>query len=203
MKAETEDLRLARQVAAGNEGALERFYALHADPLFAFILHRLDGSRPDAEDAWQETLMAALHGIGSYEGDSRLFTWLCGIARHKIADLRRRGARGESLASLGGRDLSALVDTGPLPEEIVMQRAVRSRVVEALGLLPPDYRAALIARYADHETVGEVARRIGKGYKATESLLSRAKAALRVALDTLDADREPGSGVEATRGRVR
>jgi RNA polymerase sigma-70 factor (ECF subfamily) len=70
----------------------------------------------------------------------------------------------------------------PLPEEVLSQKATCLRVVEVLGQLPPDYRAALSARYADGSSVEEVARLLAKSYKATESLLSRARAAFRAAL---------------------
>jgi DNA-directed RNA polymerase specialized sigma24 family protein len=59
-------------------------------------------------------------------------------------------------------------------------------VVEALGLLPTDYRMALIARYADERSVDEVARLLGRTYKATESLLSRARAAFQETLARLE-----------------
>jgi RNA polymerase sigma factor (sigma-70 family) len=74
------------------------------------------------------------------------------------------------------------MDKGPLPEELLRQNATRARVVAALTELPTDYREALIARYADSCPVAEVAQRLGRTYKATESLLSRAKAALREVL---------------------
>ena len=68
------------------------------------------------------------------------------------------------------------------PEELLRERATCLRVVEVLGLLPLDYRRALVARYADGQSVEEVARLLGRSYKATESVLSRAKEAFRLAL---------------------
>ncbi len=178
------DLTLARRVAAGDEAALEALYARYADPLFAFIYHRMGDSRSEAEEVWQETLLAAFQSLGAYRGQSRLFTWLCGIARHKLADhYRHRGRKpAESLAVALAQEWDLLVDTAPLPEELLAQRATRARVVEALGALPADYRAALVARYADEHSVDQVARLLGKTYKATESLLARARAAFRAAL---------------------
>lgn len=178
-----QDLDLARRVAAGDEAALRVLYARHADLLFAFITHRLDGARPDAEEVWQDTLLAAIEKLSTYRGQSRLFTWLCGIARHKIADhIRRRGReRGETFSALPPDQLARLMDAGPLPEELLLRCDVRVRVIEALAALPEEYRAALVARYADGQSVTEVAQRLGRTYKATESLLSRARGAFRAA----------------------
>ena len=55
-----DDLTLARQVTDGDETAIEAFYARYADSLFAFIYHHIDESHPDAEDVWQDTLLAAI-----------------------------------------------------------------------------------------------------------------------------------------------
>jgi RNA polymerase sigma factor (sigma-70 family) len=184
----TDDLTLAQQVAAGNEAALEAFYARYADSLFAFIYHHLSESRLDAEDVWQDTLLAALHALPAYRGQSRLFTWLCGVARHKIVDHLRRRGRGATdvFSDVPEGQLSTLITSEALPEETVMRRATRIRVVEALGLLPEDYQTALIARYADERSVSEVAQMLGRTYKATESLLSRARTALQEALARLE-----------------
>jgi RNA polymerase sigma-70 factor (ECF subfamily) len=189
--ASTEDLGLAKRVATGDETALAIFYRRYADLLYAFIYHLLGGSRSDAEDVWQDTLLAALHSLPSYRGECRLPTWLCGIARHKIADHFRRQGRAATdvFSDVSEVRLSALLSSAPLPEEVVMRQATRVRVVEALALLNEDYRTALVARYTDERAVGEVAQMLGRTYKATESLLSRARAAFRVRLAALEEER--------------
>lgn len=179
-----EDLRIAREVAAGSDRALRDFFERHADALFAFIAHRSEASREDVEDLWQECLIAALAAIHTYRGDSALFTWLCGIARHKIADRARApGTRCEQPLEPGARPLADAIDTGPLPEDLLQRADTRTAVVEALMTLPDAYRRALVARYVDEQPVAQVAVMLGHGYKATESLLSRAREALRRALD--------------------
>jgi RNA polymerase sigma-70 factor (ECF subfamily) len=186
------DLALANQIVDGDEAALAAFYALHADPLFAFIYHRMDGARLDAEDIWQEALLSAVRALPTYRGQCRLFTWLCSIARHKIADhFRRRGWwLTDAFSDLPDWRLASLVSLSPLPEEIVTGRATRARVVQALALLPEEYQKALVARYADEHSVSEVAQMLNRTYKATESLLSRARVALRDALASPEEEQE-------------
>jgi RNA polymerase sigma-70 factor (ECF subfamily) len=186
---DADDLSLASRVAEGDPCALETLYARYADSLFAFVYHRLEGSRPDAEEVWQDTWAAALGSLPTYCGRSRLFTWLCAIARRKIADrLRRRGLRAATFSELSPSQLAALWDAGPLPDEILARKATRVRVVEALAMLRQEYRLALVARYADQRSVGEVAKLLDKTYKATESLLVRARTAFRAAF--LHGDKE-------------
>ncbi len=175
-----DDLRLARCAGAGDEQALNRIYELYADSLFAFIYHYLGGNRIDAEEIWQDTWWAAFRSIGKYSGKSRLFTWLCGIARHKLMDHYRCRYSGiQPSVEIYNECLDELIDTGPLPEQVVMNNATRACVVEALTLLPVDQYTALLSRYVEGRSVEEIARLLGKSYKATESLLSRARAAFR------------------------
>jgi RNA polymerase sigma factor (sigma-70 family) len=79
-------------------------------------------------------------------------------------------------------ELTGLMDDGIVTEEILRQKATRLRVVEAVGELPADYRSALVARYADGQTVELIAQLQGKSYKAAEATLSRAREAFRKAL---------------------
>lgn len=178
-----EDFALARQVTDGDQAALTTLYTRYADTLFAFIYHRLpDTPRPDVEEIWQETWLAAIRSIHTYRGQSQLSTWLCGLARHKIADYcRKRGRQAQIFSDTPLENIGGLVESGPFPEAILARREVRARVAQVLMALPDEYRLALVARYVDDCGVAEIARRLGKPYKAAESLLSRAKMAFRAA----------------------
>jgi RNA polymerase sigma-70 factor, ECF subfamily len=178
-----DDLTLAEHASAGDRAALESLYARYADPLYAFICHHLSGRTADVEDIWQDTLLAAVRSLSKYRGSSRLFTWLCGIARHKIADyLRCLGQSPVVISEVPSQQLAAMIDKGALPEESLMKLDTRVAVVAAMGALPENYRIALVVRYANQGTVADVAQSIGKTYKATESLLCRARVAFRAAL---------------------
>ena len=60
--------------------------------LLSFAARRL-GNREQAEDAVQETLLAALEGMERFGGASSLGTWLTGILKHKIVDAMRAWSR--------------------------------------------------------------------------------------------------------------
>jgi RNA polymerase sigma-70 factor (ECF subfamily) len=174
------DVNLAARVAQGDAGAFDEFYDRHADMVFAFIFHSLNGARADAEEIWQDTFVAAVRALPGYRGESRLTSWLCGIARRKVADfLRRRGGVAGLATTVPPERLLELMDSGPLPDAVLRESAVRARIMGALAELPAVYRDALVGRYVDGRTVDELAQRLGRSYKATESLLSRGRAALR------------------------
>jgi RNA polymerase sigma-70 factor (ECF subfamily) len=60
-----------------------------------------------AEDAVQETLLAALEGGARFAGKSALRTWLTGILKHKIVDQLRRQTREQPYANDGGDEASS------------------------------------------------------------------------------------------------
>lgn len=64
-----------------------------------------------AEDAVQETLLAAVEGAARFSGKSSLRTWLTGILKHKIIDQLRRAGREQPLAAPGDeRAESEIID---------------------------------------------------------------------------------------------
>ena len=134
-----------------------------------------------AEDVRQETLLAAASSIRNYRREAPLFGWLCAIARRKAADeLRRRGRMADPLPEETGHErLREFLEGEPLPEEWMERAERQAQVVEALWSLPQEYRSLLVARYAEGTDVETLARLSGRSYKAADSMLSRARAALR------------------------
>jgi len=55
--------------------------------------YRMLGSLEDAEDALQDTLLAAWRGLGAFEGRASLRTWLYQVATRRCLDARRAAAR--------------------------------------------------------------------------------------------------------------
>jgi RNA polymerase sigma-70 factor (ECF subfamily) len=171
----------AGQVAAGDERAFREFYERYADPLYLFTYHLLDGKKEDAEEVWQDALVAAVNGISRYRGECRLFSWLCAIARRKAIDHYRRNGRTAAQLTMDLPEALELPDDALLPEEALANRAVRARVVEILESLPAEYREGLTERYIHCLSVEEKSTHLQKSYKATESLLSRARQAFKEA----------------------
>jgi len=77
----------------------ERWVELHGDYLFKYALMRLrDAAR--AEDAVQETFLAALKGGKSFAGRSAEKSWLVGILKNKICDYYRKAGRETSFTDM-------------------------------------------------------------------------------------------------------
>jgi RNA polymerase sigma-70 factor (ECF subfamily) len=87
---------------SGNSRCLtspEEWLSKHGDYLFRFAMVKLHDEHL-AEDAVQETLLAALQGQNNFAGDAAERTWLVGILKHKIVDLIRKKMREPTLVNV-------------------------------------------------------------------------------------------------------
>lgn len=83
---------LLKRPAKAPEPLTDAALAIHRPVLFRYALLQLRDNT-QAEDAVQETLLAALQSASEFKGGSALRTWLIGILKHKIADHWRRSNR--------------------------------------------------------------------------------------------------------------
>jgi RNA polymerase sigma-70 factor (ECF subfamily) len=86
-----EEKQLIVDVLAGDEGAKTRLVAEHRQKLYRVCVHCLGYQDSEAEDALQETFMAAFEGLIRFEGRSSLNTWLSNICANRcFLRLRKR-----------------------------------------------------------------------------------------------------------------
>jgi RNA polymerase sigma-70 factor (ECF subfamily) len=177
-----DDLTLRDRVLLGDRAAAETFFERHLDALYEFVHYRAGGNRALTEDVVQDTLLVALEKLESFDGRSTLHTWLCGIAKNKLRMHRRRRRPQliEDILEEADVEIDAIlaeVDRTELPEWVLERQETQELVGATLSSLPPDYRSALVEKYIEGLSVEEMARRRGKGFKAQESTLQRARLA--------------------------
>ena len=167
----------------------------HQKRLHAYC-YRMLGSVHDADDAVQETLLAAWRGLGTFEGRSSLRSWLYRIATHaclRLAAGRRRtlhhGSPRTSPDDLG-RPVAEpvwlepypeteLADETADPEALYQEReSVELAFVAALQHLPASQRAVLILREVLQFSAAEVAGALDCSVAAVNSSLQRARKAM-------------------------
>jgi len=170
---------------AGDECAFEAFFEGHFPRLFRFALARLDGRAAVAEDVVQATLCRAIDKLHTYRAEAALFTWLCTLCRHEIADhFRREGAGVEVALVEDAPEVRAVLDSlgaasSDHPECAVRRRELARLVHVVLDALPARYADVLEWKYLMDLPVNEIARRLDVGPKAAESMLTRARHAFR------------------------
>lgn len=155
-------------------------YPLALPQVYGYLLPRC-GSVALAEDLTAETFMAAVAACREGGPPELTVAWLVGVARHKLVDHWRRVAR--ERRSLEAAEAEADCSDDPWGEFFDAEAAHA-----ALARLSAHHRVALTLRYLDGLPVAEVAAHVGRSLHATETLLARARAALRRAY------REAGHG---------
>src|ERR1700686_1018856 len=74
------------EVAFATDGAFESWYRRTVPRVYSYLLARCGNDPTLAEELTQQTFIAAIGRRSRYDGRSDTVTWLCGIARHKLAD---------------------------------------------------------------------------------------------------------------------
>ena len=198
--AHTHDERgLLAAARAGDEGAFERLVTPHRRELHAHC-YRMLGSLQDAEDALQETLLAAWRGLGGFEGRSSLRTWLYRIATraslrlaerrppraltsdagpawsdiHELGEFRERDARWIEPYPTGPGSPADGSDGDPA-ERVLRHENVELAFVAALQRLPANQRAALILREVLDLPAADVAAALDTSVASINSALQRAR----------------------------
>ncbi len=169
--------------------------------------YRMLGSFDDADDAVQETLLAAWRGLATFQARASVRTWLYRVATNTCLNLVRTATRRPQMteplpatalpatapAPTGSEKvtwlqpypdllLDALPDDAPGPDVRVEQNeAISLAFVTALQLLSPRARAVLILRDVLGFSAREVAGTLDSTEEAVAMTLSRARASLRAA----------------------
>jgi len=152
--------------------------------------------RHAAEDAVQETLLAALAGESGFAGRSNLRTWLTGILKHKIVDAVRRASRDGVAPDPGDEaDLDALLydrrghwaeppAAWPDPDASLEQAQFFAVLELCLERLPAKTAQAFMMREHLGFETADICKELGVTPTHCWVLLYRARAALRECLQT-------------------
>ena len=174
--------------------------------------YRLLGSFQDAEDALQETLLAAWRGLAAFEDRASLRTWLYRIATNRCLNerrsARRQPAKSFSVPGVAPPEptrlgevtwlepfpdalLEGAIDVPIGPEARYLQtESISLAFVKALQVLPPRQLAVLVLRDVLGFRASEVAGMLDATVESVNSALKRARAGL-------ERQRPPAAGREA------
>jgi len=168
----------------------------HRPYLLRFALLQLR-DRSTAEDAVQDTLLAAIQGAARFAGQSSVRTWLVGILKHKIIDSIRKTSRERPLesgiADDGGEDLDAFFsDDGHFteppeswasPERSLEERRFFEALERCLQALPKSTATAFTMRELMGLETEEICKELGISTSNCWVMLYRARMGLRACLE--------------------
>ncbi len=196
---ELTEASLITQARAGNGDAFAELTGPYRRELQVHC-YRMLGSLQDAEDAVQDTLLAAWQGLGDFEERASVRTWLYRIATNRCLNARRTASRRPAIdwnipgveppepSRLGEVPwLEPLPDTvlagaggvSPSPEARYEQaESISLAFVAACQVLPPRQVAVLILRDVLGFRAAEVAGMLDSTVESVNSALKRARASL-------------------------
>lgn len=167
------DAELAAAIAAGDAEAFEQLVRKYERPVLSTI-YRYVGDRVAAEDIAQEVFLKVWRRAKSFGGRSSFSTWLYRVVVNQCLNFRRKRARAKSVPL----DESLMQRDPDLDEQLDGERkaaAVRAAVDE----LPGRQRMALILSTFEGRSYREIAEIMKTSTSSVESLIFRARRALR------------------------
>jgi RNA polymerase sigma-70 factor (ECF subfamily) len=173
------DEELLIRIADGDPAASRALVARKL-PRILGLAQRMLGDKAEAEDVAQEAFLRVWRQAPKWRpGEARFDTWLHRVSLNLCYDrLRRR-------REISTDDAPEVVDDGPAPDRGLEAEDTGRRVGQALAKLPDRQREAVVLCHYQELGNIEAAAVMGVTVEALESLLSRGRRSLRVALADL------------------
>jgi RNA polymerase sigma-70 factor, ECF subfamily len=178
---------LATRLRAGDMEAIEELFYAYFERLFSFIYQDVGKNRLIAEDILQDTFLNAIKSARNFKGNSHVYTWLVGIAHHKISDYYRRIKREHRHLTLSyddySEDLFRVSENSAYTENIVESTEAKLVVEQVLQKLPLHYRQVLLLKYIEDLPMADISRILNRSVKSVDGLLHQARKAFKYNLD--------------------
>jgi len=190
MENEYSETELLNQLKIKDKNSQEVFVKKYYSNMFS-IATRYLGNREDVEDCLQESFLAAIKYIDTFEGKSTLKTWLTSIVINKsLMKLRSRQKRDEisieqflpTFDSDGFR-IEPEWNFSDSTDNLVQKKRNKEIVGNAIKKLPENYKAVLLLRDIDGYSTSEVAEMLNLTESNVKSRLHRARSVLKKLLE--------------------
>ena len=167
---------LARHVQ-GDPDAFGEIVRRHRDRLWAVALRTL-GDREEAADAVQDALESAYRAAGTFRGQSAVTTWLHRITVNACLDRARKAATRKTAPVDDTERLEQLLEPHESASAPAERNDLHRQLIEAMGTLAPEQRAALVLVDMQGYPVAEAARILDVPTGTVKSRCARGRARL-------------------------
>jgi RNA polymerase sigma-70 factor (ECF subfamily) len=173
-----ESLTLTSRARRGEAEALRLIFERYSRPVFGFVYDML-GERARAEDVVQETFVRAYGQLGRLRDDTKLASWLFGIARNVALESLRKHRRESRHVELDEYLLRESSDEQSPHEEELLGRELNEVIHEALDQLTDDQRLVFTMKIFQKRKYEEISEITGHSVSKLKSDLFRARIELR------------------------
>jgi len=196
------DRALVERCQAGDTAAFGNLYARYYERLLRFCLRRLN-DRHEAEDAAQEAFARAWKALPRFAGERRFYPWLTVIAGNICTDMLRRRSRSTPTDDM---ELTAQHPVGVVgedtSEDLVLAAVDGELVNRALDRLSTRHRHVLAMREGSGWTYQQIADHEGVEIGTIETLLWRARQALKREFAVVSESKEALAGFLIATGAI-
>jgi RNA polymerase sigma-70 factor (ECF subfamily) len=169
---------LIARVRNGDDEAFRLIFDRYIRPVISFIYDMI-GQRDLAEELAQETFVRAYKGIQSLKDDTKLSTWLFGIAKNVARESLRSRLRDSSKVDMENDSVMELSDKEVLPDGQLLNKELNRVIHEALALLDDDRREVFTLKVFQQRSYEEIAEITGFSIPKLKTDLHRARAEMR------------------------
>lgn len=181
------DAELAARVAMGDGAAFELLMRRHNRRLYR-IARSVLRNAADAEDALQESYLAAFRAIGAFRGDASLATWLSKLVLNHCLARKRKAQRRDNIVAIvpddfeeGASAAMAAIDIDT-PDRALVRSELRELLESKVEQLPEAFRTVFMMRCVEELTVEETADLLAIPEATVRTRHFRARSLLRESL---------------------
>jgi RNA polymerase sigma-70 factor (ECF subfamily) len=171
-----------RLLVSGDHAAFREFVKQYQQTVF-LCCRTLGLSETEAQDVASETFLTAYEKIGTFNGKSKLSTWLWKVAYYKGINYLRKNKRRKDLL----RGLSAQpTDTGIAQVSAALENKEQADVVwQAVERLPRSWALAIVLFYRQEKSILEIAKIMKKRQNTVKTYLFRGRKRLKELLSNV------------------
>ncbi|PIS15500.1 hypothetical protein COT62_03285 [Candidatus Roizmanbacteria bacterium CG09_land_8_20_14_0_10_41_9] len=175
MNIQPDEQMQVRQIIQRDEKALYSLYKKYEKPLFYFVNRQLKDPHV-SEEIVQDAFLDFIETLRDFRFQCSLKTFLFSIAKNKVIDTIRKKKIKKILFSALPTYVVEGLKTILIDDEIE-KTELQHKIKKVLDELPNDYHVVLRLKYMEGDRVRTIARKLSLGFKATESLIFRARKA--------------------------
>ena len=169
---------LVARVRTGDEEAFRLIFDRYSRPVLGFIFDMV-GDRSLAEDLAQETFVRAFRGLSTLREETKLSTWLFGIARNCAREQLRTRRRDAGNVEIDAEPAFELHDRARTPSGELLDKELSGVIQTALARLDEDKRTVFTLKVLQQRSYEEIAEITGFSVGKLKTDLHRARAEMR------------------------
>ena len=169
---------LLQKIGQGDERAMADFYRLYEARLYKFILSKLNDSF-EASDILNETFLEVWRKAGTFEGRSKVSTWLFGIAYYKTMDRLRK----KKPMLIDEDNFPEIADEAPDAMACLLSDERGAHVKHCLETLKDAHRTVMQLAFFEDMAYGEIAKIVDCPEGTVKTRMFHAKQAMKLCLE--------------------